>query len=370
MSMCMAHVTEGTALVVLLGAMSCQPQAEQAAQSSSAVASSSTSGGGGGSKGFVYRQPDPSVCDATRELEHGYLCAIRPSRLDDTARDVFGEATVADKNFGFGYHVVAFPTEATAIEGVYLHFTGSMGRAYHQGSQRFPSQTLLKEAMKAGYITVQVAYHNRYAVNSPEECIGAKDIDDCAGRVRYEKITGEDVTSVVEVPPADSIRKRLLDLFGYMQNVGFDFPAPVTSNGEIAWENLRLGGHSQGSGHALYITKYWNSQHTCLLGGPYDVPDTVPSLPPENIADWYLDDSRAIDRSKLRALVAVDDANYSQFVAAYAVLGLEEGLHWQSFSAASYTDWEGKSISGHGAVVHDPAFAEQRFRTCFAPFGD
>lgn len=370
MSMCMAHVTEGTALVVLLGAMSCQPEAGEASKSNSAVASSSTSGSGGGSTGYVYRQPDPSACDATLELEHGYLCAIRPSRLDDLARDVFGEATPADKNLGFGYHVIAFPKEETSIEGVYLHFTGSMGRAYHQGSQRFPSQTLLNEAMKAGYISVQVAYHNRYAVNSPEECLGAKNVDDCAGRVRYEKITGEDVSSVVKVPSADGIRKRLVDLFSYWEGVGFDFPVAVASDDEIAWKNLRLGGHSQGAGHALYLSKYWNSQHACLLGGPYDVPDTVPSLPPEGIADWYLDDSRAIDRSKLRALVAVDDANYSQFVAAYAVLGLEKELHWQSFSAANYTDSEGKSISGHGAVVHDPAFAEQRFRTCFAPFGD
>ena len=31
---------------------------------------------------FVYQQPDSSICDATLDLESGFLCAIRPSRLD------------------------------------------------------------------------------------------------------------------------------------------------------------------------------------------------------------------------------------------------------------------------------------------------
>ena len=101
-------------------------------------------------------------------------------------------------------------------KGVYLHFTGSLGRAYNQASRNFLSQTLLDEAMEAGFITVQIAYHNRYAVNSSNECAGNDDVDNCAGLVRYEKITGEDVTSVVEVPPADSIVQRLIAVVTYL----------------------------------------------------------------------------------------------------------------------------------------------------------
>ena len=67
-----------------------------------------------------------SICDASEEVEYGTLCAIQPSRLDSNARDRFSETGPADRNLGFGYHVVGFPIEGTTINGVYIHFTGSM----------------------------------------------------------------------------------------------------------------------------------------------------------------------------------------------------------------------------------------------------
>lgn len=319
--------------------------------------------------GFVYEPPDPSVCDATLTVDKGWLCAIQPSRLDEAARDQYSSDSLADKNLGFGYHVVAFPNSDQSINGVYVHFTGSMGRPYHPNSKSFPSEVLLNEAVAAGYVTVQVAYHNRYLVNSEEECVGSHSVDDCAGLVRYEKITGEDVSPVVEVPISDSISQRIKTVVTYLESMGFDFPFEVVSEGAINWSQLRIGGHSQGSGHALYISKYWDSAHSCLLGGPYDVADSEPSIPPENIADWYLDDSANVDITKIRALTSIDDASYEQFVSAYALIGLEEGIHWTSFSAASYSDNEGDDISGHAAAVHDPAFASQRHDACFTQLG-
>ncbi|MEC7983592.1 MAG: hypothetical protein VX278_00430, partial [Myxococcota bacterium] len=289
---------------------------------------------------YVYQPPSPAICDDMLETENGYLCAVRPSRLDEQARDIFASGELGDENLGFGYHAMAFPSAGTTIKGVYIHFTGSMGRPYHPRSQKFPSQQLLDEAMAAGFITLQIAYHNRYAVNSDRECIGSSDVDNCAGLVRYEKITGEDVSSVVDVPLADSIIQRIRTLVSYCNEEGFEFPVRMTADGVIQWTTLRLGGHSQGAGHALYITKYWDAAHACLLGGGYDVPDAVPSIPLEGIADWYIDASVAVDISKIRALVAVDDSSYDAFLRGYDQLGLEEGVHWASFGPAAYTDWE------------------------------
>ena len=116
----------------------------------------------------------------------------------------------------------------------------------------------------------------------------------------------------------------------------------------------------------MYITKYWDSKHTCLLGGPYDVPDRVPAIPREQIADWFLDESKVVDLSKIRALTSADDANYAEFVLAYGVLNLQEGVHWESFTAASYTDREGETVNGHSAVVQDPSFKQQRYEACFS----
>ena len=94
--------------------------------------------------GFVYEPPDPAACDDTLTMDKGWLCAIQPSRLDPGARDEYSNGSLADKNLGFGYHVVAFPNSDHAIQGVYVHLTGSMGRPYHPASKRFPSETLLQ----------------------------------------------------------------------------------------------------------------------------------------------------------------------------------------------------------------------------------
>ena len=314
---------------------------------------------------YVYQPPSMSICDVSDEVEYGSLCVIRPSGLNPDARDRFAETSFSDRNLGFGYHVIGFPSQGTTIKGIYIHFTGSMGRPYHQDNETYPSYVVLNEAMQAGYIIFQPAYHNRYAVNSPEECIGNPNVDNCAGDVRHEKITGVDHSTIVNVPPADAIIPRLKTLFSYLEEVGFIFPIEPVVNDNINWSDLRVGGHSQGSGHALYITKYWDSAHTCLLGGPYDVPDEIPSIPPEDIADWYLDTSESVALTKVRALTSSDDTSYEQFVKAYGALGMEENIHWNSFSASIYQDHNGEEVSGHAAVVKDPAYQSQRYTTCF-----
>ena len=256
---------------------------------------------------------------------------------------------------------MGFPNESTDILGIYVHFTGSMGRPYNQRTNAFDSSVLLKEAIEAGYIVLQVAYHNRYAVNSEAECYGALDVDNCAGLVRQEKITGE--MSAVWT-------SRYRQYYASIDRIADTYKRMGLLSGccsgwrDILWPNLRLGGHSQGSGHALYIHKYWASLHTCLLGGPFDVADAVPNIPDPVIADWYLD-SVLIDIGNLRALVSEDDNNYDQFVRAYNVLGLIEGLHWSSFTSESYFNELGESITGHGAVVHDPTYRSLRYTTCF-----
>ena len=113
-------------------------------------------------------------------MTHGFLCALRPSRLDPMARDQFGADSLLDRTLGFGYHVVAFPAIDQEIKGVYVHFTGSMGRAFNQNNEAFPSSTLLDEATKAGFITIQIAYHNRHA-STVRGVLGSTDVDIIGG---------------------------------------------------------------------------------------------------------------------------------------------------------------------------------------------
>ena len=315
---------------------------------------------------YQYQQPASSLCDVNATYTDGFLCAIKPSRLDAKARDIYGSSTVNDSTFGFGYHVIAFPKNGTTVKGIYVHLTGSYGRPYNQDTTSLGNEVFLKESFNSGYIMIQLAYNNRFAVNSADECGGANTgVNNCAGDVRREKITGSNVSSINVTPLSDSIEHRLKLLVQYFEAQGFIFPVNIVINGNIDWSRIRVGGHSQGAGHSLYIVKYLKGKHGCMLSGAYDTYDTDPVIPGDSIADWFLDNSVVIDKTKLKGLLSVDDSNYSYFTSAYGVLNLIENTHWKTINAAPYSDKNGDSLTGHAAPLKDPRFATQRYMACF-----
>ncbi len=337
----------------------------------------SSCGGSGGGSGIPpppppppvvsYQQPDAAVCSTSLQLGAGLLCAIQPSAADTASRDQYGNGSLADSVLGFGYHVIAFPPTGTQIEGVYVHFTGSYGRPYNQASANYPSQTFLEEALEANYITIQVAYNNRFSVNL-DECggdISRLNVDNCSGDVREEKLTGIDVSTVSDTPLADGAEFRLLALVDYLAARGFQFPQSFINNGAVNWSVLRVGGHSQGATHALYLGKYFAAQSVCMFAGGFDVPDTIPALPAENLADWLLDSNVVLDIDKVRAVVSVDDNSYAAFISAYQHLGMTQNVHYEEFSGAPYADVGGNVIDGHKAVLSDPRYKNLRVAACF-----
>lgn len=68
---------------------------------------------------------------------------------------------------------------------------------------------------------------------------------------------------------------------------------------------------------------------------------------------------------KIRAVTSVDDSSYDAFVRAYAVLGLEKGIHWQEFDGAPYRATDGEKLNGHAAVARDPRYADLRAQACW-----
>ena len=315
-----------------------------------------------------YQQPGASICDASLALSSGLLCAIAPSRLDAGSRDVYSNGTLADLRLGFGYHAIAFPPTGTDIKGVYIHLTGSYGRPYNQNTDDFGSGTFLEESLSSGYIVIQLAYNNRFSINF-DECgadAATLSIDNCSGDVRMEKIVGVDLSAVTDTPLEDSIEFRLMKIVTYLESENVSFPFEIVSSGVVNWQLLRVGGHSQGATHALYLGKYFFASSVCILAGGYDIPDTVPSVPAENMADWLLDDSVILDIDKVRAVTAVDDDNYNSFIRAYVQLGMIKDIHYREFSGAPYFDASGGATSGHGAAIADPRYAGLRAEACFS----
>lgn len=315
---------------------------------------------------YDYQQPPRSICDHHEDFDNGFLCAIRPSRLDNDTRDLYDTDTAANQNLGFGYHAIMFPNDGVTIRGVYIHFGGSFGRPFNPRNNTFPSGTFLREAWDSGFIVIQLAYNNRFAVNSEGECGGNLLINNCAGDIRREKILGGNLSPIAVTPVADSIEHRLTRLVKYLKTQNFELPINAVHNNRINWRRMFLGGHSQGAGQALYIGKYFGAEHVCMLAGSYDVYDAVPAAPHELIADWFLDTSSTIPRRKVRAILAEDDQFSSDFLAAYNVLSLVENWHWRSFFAEQYFDEDLNQIDdGHAAAIRDPSFGELRRRACF-----
>jgi hypothetical protein len=309
---------------------------------------------------YDYTQPSRTLCDATLDLSNGFLCAIRPSRIDSAAHDQFGSSEDNDGS-GFGYHAIAFPKTSVKPLHVLIYLGGSFGRPYDQSSSEFPTKTFLEESLTSGYIVIQPAYSNHDTINGSVLCGGHTDVDNCAGLVRLETIRGTDETSIINVPKADSIETRIIKIVDYFSTNGFTFPDQLVSGSAVQWANAAFGGHSQGSGHALYIGKNFGAQSVCIIGGISDVADAVPSVPPENIADWLLDPDFTISKSAFRGFLTQEDFSYSDFTSALTLLG----IGYTDVSSPPYADSDGNSINGHAASIKDPRFAAQRAAACF-----
>lgn len=298
--------------------------------------------------------PSPELeCAAEATLQHGRLCAIAPSSLDPSARDRHGTDTAPDRLLGFGYHVVALPS-SPASTTPWLHFGGSFGRPYDPDQQTFPSAVWLDELMAAGHTVVQPAYANRYSVN--DSCMQPAGLseDDCAGRVREEVLTGADVSPQRQVPPADSVDRRLADLLRHLMETG----VLPSASGLPDWSASRISGHSQGGGLAYYIARFRGVRFACMLASPYDAADDVdPSRPP--IADWFDRGLPLTTPPALGQLVVLQDESAGAFRATGRRLGLDPGTEQIEVDRPDLTADE-----AHAAPLSDPDLAAARASAC------
>ncbi|WP_415062162.1 hypothetical protein [Bdellovibrio sp.] len=310
-----------------------------------------------------YVQPSAGICDVSKSGSYGLFCAIKPSRLDSAARDIYGTSTIAEQRFGFGYHAIGFPPTGTKIKGIYLHFVGSYGRPYNPTTANFDNDILLEEGMKKGFVVVQLAYDNRFQINE-DVCMTYNSFNNCAGLLRKEKITGQDVFPYAATPVADSIEERIRKLSSYFQAKNVKMPISLATGNVINYSALNIGGHSQGAGHAYFIALWVEVRRACFLGGPYDIPDLVGYSYP--IADWFTERvSPTTPISRMRAAVSIDDASYSKFVSSFQYMGLTKNVHWVEVSGAPYRNPQGEEINGHGAIIQDLRFEVVRAEACF-----
>jgi hypothetical protein len=145
---------------------------------------------------------------------------------------------------------------------VMLPGTGAIPRNY---------RTVVRTGAARGYHGIGLTYVNATAVG--ELCSSNSSDLDCAGKVRREVITGEDLSTLIAVDVDNSIAARLAAL---LANLDRTYPTEgwgqFLRSGAVDWSLVTVAGHSQGAGHAAYMAKLYSLDRSVMFSGPADVP--------------------------------------------------------------------------------------------------
>lgn len=143
-------------------------------------------------------------------------------------------------------HYVCADTRVSAKNKLFVFLPGTTG---------FPEayKLIVKKAASLGYHSIGLMYPN----NSDLYVASGMSADNTLfGKCRQEIFDGTDQTSGVSVNSDNCIKNRLYKLLLYMQA---QYPAlnfqQYISGSEPDWSKIVIAGHSQGGGHAFYISK-------------------------------------------------------------------------------------------------------------------
>jgi len=143
-------------------------------------------------------------------------------------------------------HYVALDTRVAARNKLFVFLPGTSG---------FPSayKLIVKKAASLGYHSIGLMYPN----GSELYVASGTNPDNLEfGRCRKEIFDGSNQTLAVSVDTNNCIRGRLLRL---LQHLSKTYPTQnwgqYLVNGNVNWANVAIAGHSQGGGHAWYISK-------------------------------------------------------------------------------------------------------------------
>lgn len=310
---------------------------------------------------------DTSFCADTLAKSAGTLCAIQPSKIDSHILDVSPASGLkGDESLGFGYHVLAIPDDLAQAKGIWLHFTGSYGRAYSQRTDDYSTDVWLNELMEEGYVVIQLAYDNRFSINGDlcERKNDGQDRDNCAGEVREIGLTGKGTSPYRSTDTYNTIDYRLKTLLTYIEDTqGIDLPGNIDAN-NIDWSKVSVSGHSQGANQAYFIAKQRPVAFVCILAGGYDSADSV-NPGGLAIADWFTTGTSVTPTSKISALLTTTDDNYKTF---YKGLTQAVGLPVQQIviaDAKKYYSSDGDEVNGHAGTIKDPTLKAKRAEACF-----
>jgi hypothetical protein len=148
-------------------------------------------------------------------------------------------------------HLVAPPNGTGPGDGnLHVFFPGTGGAPAN-------NSLYVEYAATLGYRSIGLSYVNDISVISVCTGTGPGAGDpDCQRDMRMENFTGADASPYIDIGPSDSIEHRLQALIAYLIATdpagGWD---PFIAGGAINWSRIAVSGHSQGGGHAGFISQ-------------------------------------------------------------------------------------------------------------------
>jgi hypothetical protein len=185
---------------------------------------------------FSYCAKDPSPGPQPGDPPQLYEYKILPSATNPAINTFNNE------------HLVYVDTRAAAKGKLFVFLPGTTG------TPGFYS-LILKRAAALGYYSIGLMYPN----NSDMYVASAASPDNTQfGKCRQEIFDGTDQTTGVNVNSDNCIKNRLIKLLQYLnqQYPNQGWGQFLTASGtDVNWVKIVVAGHSQGGGHAWYISK-------------------------------------------------------------------------------------------------------------------
>lgn len=209
-------------------------------------------------------------------------------------------------------------------------------------------QHVHRAALAQGHAVLAIDYPNGVISTTCREAA-----PDCFDRFRAEVATGVPGSDIVEVDSANSVVNRIQALIRFLADRDAAWRPYLHGDG-IDWGKVILIGHSQGAGHAAYISKFVALRRLVLFAGPQDATAAAevapwarrPGLtPPERIFAFL----HAKDFFDAKLQLKVNQALHEGRKP--SVRTVTEG---RAAGTASVLLSERPAHDGHNAVLHPP----------------
>lgn len=211
------------------------------------------------------------------------------------------------------------------------------------GTQSLPTDFAAfdKVAADMGFDVVAIDYDNLVISTT---CKTSTDLL-CFDKFRTEIATGEPVSDLVNVTKVNSLESRITDTLNLLAKKDSVRWGRYLKNKNLRWDRTIIAGHSQGAGHAAYLSKLHTLKGVIMFAGPQDRFEDGRSV------NWIVMDSKT-PASRYYSFIHQRDFFGSEHQIAVAKIFLKKEKFEDHVVVTN-----AEVADGHMAVIH-PQFTE------------